>query len=311
MWNILISNKMKPWIHLVTFIVGIVLFVLITIWWPTPPSCRGWCCRLSPAVTKIDQIEFRPTGKMMQSFCADLPCQPRSVNVIENFCAGFMSLNITHQPLFELAKLAMQLTPETKEADKPVYQHKGNLLFVGISGRNASPTEILFASYMAHALLATNGHLVISGVKENALPIVGALQTLSERQMFHWQKTDVYEHKGQTWTVAKMMRHQPDKSVSEYIYEICCEYLQISPTKNAIKYYSTSLEREKEVRKAYRQDTVFGVCNVTSGIHAFVLKVMFPSIKIILEAPTARHPQEEELFPKMVDFLVQCGMVIK
>ncbi len=91
-------------------------------------------------------------------------------------------------------------------------------------------------------------------------------------------------------------------SVSEAIYSIVKNALPI-PSSSTTVYYCPSKAREKELRKAYEKDSSFSVDNVTSGIHAIVLKSLFPNIKIKTETERSFSDEEKQLFPLMVKFL--------
>jgi hypothetical protein len=53
-----------------------------------------------------------------------------------------------------------------------------------------------------------------------------------------------------------------------------------------IIHYSTSQEREDEIRIAYQHDVKYKITNVTTCIHASVLKILFDRIYIQVEDTT-------------------------
>jgi hypothetical protein len=73
-------------------------------------------------------------------------------------------------------------------------------------------------------------------------------------------------------------------------HNICCSnllantiYDYISSNDSTTIYYSTSMEREFELRSAYSKDKKFEIVNITSGIHGCVLKCLFKNINVTIQ----------------------------
>jgi len=304
------------------------IIIITAIYLPDINSCDGWCCSSAKASAKANGGD----QKNMSSF----PFQPQdskislnqytreqsgkesgsntAVLVMENFFTGLATLNVPHQPIYNLAKLAAEVRPEKtpNDTDKPIYTylHKNKFPLVAISGKKGTAQEIYMAAYMAQALVREqNGVLVINGMTADS-PALEAWNKLIENEIIHCKVEDVYHNDNEDWAKGTFTEILLTKSVSEYLCEILSEYLSLTEDSKT-QYYIISKEREDELRKAYKTDKKFTVNNVTSAFHAAVLKVLYPTINITIDsaATDASDSPNAELYAKATEFLEKYILV--
>ena len=87
-------------------------------------------------------------------------------------------------------------------------------------------------------------------------------------------------------------------SFSETMRDIIYEYADLNSV-TGIKYYTSSQVREDEILTAYASDKYFNVTNITSGIHAAILKCIIPTIKINIK----RLENDKLSYIKVCEFL--------
>lgn len=97
------------------------------------------------------------------------------------------------------------------------------------------------------------------------------------------------------------------RCTSEVIAFIILQHLNLLDS--TTRYYCTSTKREDELLVAYAKEDLFLVDNITSGIHAWVLKKMFPSIKLKLSRQSSANLTEEEqqAYPRLVEWWETYG----
>lgn len=119
---------------------------------------------------------------------------------------------------------------------------------------------------------------------------------------FGWEKVSK-----QSSQVVYKLSSKKKRSVSEMMAFILLEYLHLLDS--TTRYYCTSIQREEELRVAYAKEDSFLVNNITSGIHAWVLKRMYPAIKLKLARQSSLNVtrEEQESYPHMVKWWETYG----
>jgi len=295
----------------VILILGLFLFFggLIILMTAESPKCTGWCCRLPvPNESQIIDMPYNPHPSKLnlKSYCKQehgkYSNTLSAVNIMDTFVNGLTVLSIPHQPILSVCKAA------TLRHNESGFVHKNVYPFVGICGKNGNRFELYATAYLSQALLREkNSVIVMSGVTSKDSPAFGAWNDLIEDGIIHWYQTDIFQDGDEFWVKGTMKSIQNKTCVSEYLNRIFCRYINV---KSNIRYYVTSREREDEICKAYKNDVSFLVDNVTSALHACVLKMLLPAISItISKQARALVPEEKELFPKSIEFLQNYFLV--
>lgn len=299
----------RPWTaseFLYNALLLVVAFMVIVtaIYWPwinDDANCSSWCCRTGPTRTRHSPKSSTPDNRMAftpQESKATLTQFSREQNgatsgsntavmILENLFTGLTTLSIPHQPLYTVSKLAA----EVKSGDQgttftPV--HKNRFPMVTMSGKQGTAEDIYMTVYMAQTLARENALLILNGLDDDTSPAFEALNNLVKDEIIDWQTADLYHHGDETWASARFKSIQPNKSVSEHLYDVLYRYLDLSGS--PVRYYTISKEREEELRRAYKGDQQFVVHNITTAFHGAVLKVLFPGLTLVLMDPVAVTP---------------------
>lgn len=132
-------------------------------------------------------------------------------------------------------------------------------------------------------------------------PQLSSLKILAEAFSSPHRPTLVYVHDNEMAESFPIDQKIP--CVSELLHQAVLAFLPV-PTTSTIKYYCASSQREKELLTAYEKDESYTVDNITSGIHALVLKSLLPKIEIKAD-PVGKCFTEEEklLYPRILEYL--------
>lgn len=298
--------------------------IVTGIYFPDINTCDGWCCAKT--------ARTMPASRMLESDTSPIPYNPQdsklslnqyareqsgkasggngAVLVLENFFSGLATLNISHQPIYNMAKLALEIRHENSidnTATVYTYVHKNKFPLVAISGKKGTAQEIYMAAYMGQALSKEkDGVLVINGMTEDS-PALEAWTKLIADGIIHWQEADMFHNQNEDWAKGTYAAIDTKKSVAQYLCDIITQYLELDESKT--QYYVISKEREDELRKAYMADKKFIVNNVTTVFHAAVLKCIYPTLNITVESLVSVIPEETTLFPRAVEFLEKYILV--
>jgi len=303
------------------FCIFVTLFVLLFL--PgNSEKCTGWCCNESNSLTDsvYDSnllIPFNPRESdfSLIDYCTEengkLSGTDTAVNILENFVPGIFTVNIKHNPIQEICKLVAQRTPETMNSDKGNFIHKNNYHLVGISGKKGSAFEIFATAYVSQAFLKPKGIIIINGMVNNNCPAFQAWNQLVSAKVVHWHSQDLFTFEDEIWVKGVLQSDRSSKCMSEYMSEIIYKYLDSSlfniamfhRNSNRIRYYVTTMERELEIFRAYKNDHTYIVDSVTSGIHACVLKSLFPKMQIQFKEGSHRTEEEKQFYPKILQFI--------
>jgi len=295
----------------ITWIIVALMIIVTAIYLPKIEDCDGWCCSsttregraLSDSVTLpyLPSESKQPLHKFSREAGANESGSRDGVMILENFYTGLTTLNIPHQPVFNVARLASDIRPEAAEnSGIYTYVHKNRYPLVALSGKKGSADEIYMTAYMAQALSKTGSTLIVNGMTPDS-PAFQAWSKLVVNGIIHWRSEDLYHHDTEHWASGTFKDIDPKKCVSEYLYDMMSEFVELGDSKT--RYYIISKEREDELRKAYRQDRRFVVNNTTSAFHAATLKVIYPSLNVSVEALESEDEAEQAIYAKATAFL--------
>ncbi len=177
--------------------------------------------------------------------------------------------------LFDLSKMAFELKPGIEKAGNSIgtYKHRHNFEVI-----TCPFIDSLFIPFIT-LLSQPKCHLICKTKDPNTLKQVSYYNE-SSNVLF------VYE------------LEQEKRCVSQVIFDTIYKECKLE-TFPHITYYVTSLQREDEVRIAYKDDRIFNVKTVTGLIHACVLKTMFPHMKIVVNEQDIYN---DSLYPIVKNF---------
>ncbi len=240
--------------------------------------------------------------------------QHSAVMVMEPMFTGLSVLSIPSRPVYSIAKLAAESKAAPDDKFVPVYKH--HFPMITVSGKKSTAEELCMTVRMAQTLVKPNGTLIMNGMDQDS-EAFDALGTLVTEGVLKWNPADLYKSADETWISAKFIAVNPEKCVSEHIYDEMYRYLGLSDSANT--YFVISKTREDELRRAYKSDTSFRVTNTTTAILGAVLKVLFPDIRLALDRPNPSvalpvdpaaptpsvdaTPMEETIYFRALDFL--------
>jgi hypothetical protein len=295
-----------------------VLIMISGIFLPDINTCNGWCCARS-AANKSGVLELKtsePIPFQPQESKVSLNQYAReqgngkggAVLVLENFFSGLATLNISHQPIYNIAKIAAEVRSNNSENNVTyTYIHKNKFPLIAISGKKGTAQEIYMAAYMGQALAREKDSVLIINGMTAYSPALEAWTRLVDEGLIHWQTTDLFHNETEDWAKGTYAKIDSNKSSSQILCEILSGYLNLDESK--VQYYSISKEREEELRKAYATDKKFMVNNITTVFHAAVLKVIYPTLNITVSELVSDIVEDQELYPKAVEFLEKYILV--
>lgn len=292
----------------------VLLSILIVLIPAISNNCTGWCCSSNKENIKSNISDFadshtKPTSESLQSYCAKLNGKlsgtDNAVNILDEFIPGIANPSVYHRPLYEICRLIVQKTPTTIDSDNPQFSYKNKFRFVGVSGKKGDIFELYSTVYLSRAFLKSDSKscFVMNGITNPNTSAFLAWNELVLDGIIHWDKDEILHDGSETWVTGFVNNIDSNLCMSEYLYGIICHYLGINSKTNEIRYYVTSLEREKEIYKAYKNETSYVVTNVTSGIHASILKILIPKIQIQIADGIFLMEQDKILYSKMIQFL--------
>lgn len=326
----------RPWsanevLYNVLLLVVACMVIVTAIYWPVingDAGCGSWCCRYGESSSDdTNRASHREAT-------ARLPFQPQeskasltqfsreqngavsgansAVMVVEAMFTGLAVLSIPHKPLYSISRLAAEAQSSDNDTTF-TFQHKHQFPMVTVSGKRGSAEELFMTVYMAQTLARPGAVLILNGLTDEHSAAFAALLQLVQAGVLAWQPTDLYRHGTETWASARFQAVNPSKAVSEYLFEMMARFLELSGT--PVRYYVISKEREDELRRAYKHDTLFTVHNVTTACHGAVLKVLFPALRLEVRpppplpsplsvtTPTASPTAEDLIYPRALEFL--------
>ena len=275
------------------------IVIVTAIYLPLIDTCNGWCCssssRKSEHVSGVYRLPYQPreSKQSLQKFTRQTgqknSGQNSAVMILENFFSGLSTVSISHQPIFNIARLAAELRPESSNIveGKFTYRHKNQFPLIALSGKKGSTEEIYTAAYLAQALAKPNATVVMNGVTADSSAF-HAWSRLVHDGIMHWKTEDLYHKDGEHWVVGTYKDLQTKKCVSEYLHDRMSAYVNLGQNEGTDlpktkTYYVISKEREEELRRAYEKDRHFTVTNLTTAFHAATLKIIYPKLNVTID----------------------------
>lgn len=285
-------------------LVGFIIMVS-SIFLPAVSSCDGWCCmnRRRTNNGERENLPYKPVFSnsdirgFSKTWNEEKNGSKSGVSVLENFTNSMSTLHIPHHPIYNIARLAAEIRGDNSKSP-----YKNIFPTISLSGKRGHPEETFMMVYISQALCKPNANIIVNGMSEDS-PALDAWTQLVDKGIVHWKETDIFFHKEEYWAAGTFKDINTNKCTSEYIYDIMKYYIELeSPlqVESPIRYYVISSDRETELRAAYNNDKTFKVDNVTSAFHAAVLKVLFPTIQIVIVDTT---DQSEPIYARALKFL--------
>lgn len=199
----------------------------------------------------------------------------------KNISNGLFTKSIGN--VFDLSKLSFEFKIGHSKPSKSInaYKYKRNFDIVTYSNTNKD-LDSIFLDFV-FLFVKPNGYVLLDRILPNKKPIKSF----------------------EIWNVYKMDSTDKYKSSSQIIYQYIsttCDLITSDYT-----YYSTSEEREEEVREAYKTDSEFIITNITSAIHACILQSMFPNMRFIVKL--SKIQKDETLITKVLDVMGQVYFI--
>ncbi len=233
-------------------------------------KCSGYCCRTSSRLgaSASGRAPFHalPSEQSLAAVARAKGARSGALTVLGAFHQSLTNLDVKHHATYNMLKLGSQK------------RYKSRFGLITVNGTKGTAADI-YGSVLAAQLLArdTDSLIVLNGADSKESPAFVAWSQLATDGVVHWPTSAVSVHKNQHWIAGTYQKLEPTMSkVLLAIFE--ARLPELKQTKTV--FYATSKEREDEIRAAYSNDRSAKVTNTTSAIHAAVLKVLFPAIKV-------------------------------
>ena len=299
--------------YLMLFFLGFIV-IIASIYGTRMYDCSDYCCQRVPLSKSRwgGDVFGKPKASVESLTNFSRKSQKDSgsdetLAVLMPFFSTLRMLSIPHQPIYTVASYAAT-------SKNNMFPYRNRFTLITVSGKTGRAFELFATIYLAQLLARPNGVVILSGVTPDSEAAMAWMQ-LIEAGILHWSKEDLYEHDDQIWVKGrfKQVESNMSKCVSEYLQEVLNRYLELDNNVTRTRYYFTSKEREDEIREVYQRDTSYLIRNVTGLYHGMILKVLFPSMKIVIgsfessfDVMVSVDPamlEEQQLFEKGSEFL--------
>ena len=255
-------------------------------------NCTGYCCSDSNKING-NIVKSKLSMKTLPKFVKDHvgPVTPGNVlrsngavSIVNKILNRSTDVHIPHKPIYNICKTAMVVQggkQTSNSREKPIYRyvHKNKYETITLTGDKGTQQDLFYTIYVAQTLATKNGYIIMTGTRHDS-DALKAWKRAVDEGVIEWSTEDIWHDvNGEHWTKGTF-NNDVDKSVSEHILHIFKDFIGEQDNENI---YRTSLEREEELREAYRLDPEYPVKSATGAVHGAVLTSLINGLKLVLE----------------------------